>query len=404
MSRDVMDRLAGARPAHLSPDLPPDPATRSREIGLACAGPRGARHPRRAARGRRVRPLAMGGIAAAAAAGTAVVLVMTAAGPGPVSPRLRLTAALTYLGAPEGSGDAAAVLLRLAAKAAAQPSPALGPVEYVKTAIWGADDGKAHYGLTYRPHSLLIDQNWSGPGGDAHTVRTPDGRLPGGGLVPTSYDRVNPKHNRGWARADPAMIPASPAALRRYLLRAAGPLPSTSGTGKVVEGTKVSKTRVPTAFSPDPPPPPGVLIYGQALVLMNSEPLRPAVRAELLRLMAGTVQQARWPYRFFDLGTVADRAGHRGVAIAEQVSAVTTVRGGPGGKPIARLVPTLQPSLDVLIFDPKTGALLGWESGSCRRPVGNLAGANRLCYADGYMQYLQIKAVPAIPPLSALRH
>jgi len=57
----------------------------------------------------------------------------------------------------------------------------------------------------------------------------------------------------------------------------------------------------------------------------------------------------------------------------------------------------------VLIFDPKTGALLGWESGNCRGPVSNLAGANRLCYADGYSQYLQIKAVPAIPPLSALR-
>jgi hypothetical protein len=120
--------------------------------------------------------------------------------------------------------------------------------------------------------------------------------------------------------------------------------------------------------------------------------------------MADAVQQLRWPYRFFDLGTVADRAGHRGVALAEEISAVTSVRLGPGGRQIEHLVPANAPSLDVLIFDPRTGALLGWESGSCRAPVRDLTGANRLCYADGYSQYLEIKAVPALPPLSALRH
>jgi hypothetical protein len=113
---------------------------------------------------------------------------------------------------------------------------------------------------------------------------------------------------------------------------------------------------------------------------MGGEPLPPAVRSSLLRLLADTVSASRPDASFIDMGSVTDRAGHTAVAIGFQTPA-----GGPA--PV---------SLQVLVFDPATGALLGEEYAYCQGRLGRYPAGGR-CFPTSYGQLLQIKAVPAIP-------
>jgi hypothetical protein len=53
-------------------------------------------------------------------------------------------------------------------------------------------------------------------------------------------------------------------------------------------------------------------------------------------------------------------------------------------------------SLQVLVFDPATGALLGEEYAYCQGRLGRYPAGGR-CFPTSYGQLLQIKAVPAIP-------
>jgi hypothetical protein len=114
--------------------------------------------------------------------------------------------------------------------------------------------------------------------------------------------------------------------------------------------------------------------------LMSRELLPPAVRASLLRLMADEAGNLGPRVSLADMGTAADRAGHEGVAIGFQAPACVPA-------PVA---------LQVLIFDPATGALLAQEFAYCKRPAGAYPASGN-CRPSSYSQILEIKAVPAIP-------
>jgi hypothetical protein len=119
----------------------------------------------------------------------------------------------------------------------------------------------------------------------------------------------------------------------------------------------------------------------RSLDLMSTEPLPSAVRASLLRLMADEAARRVPDARLFGMGTITDRAGHIGVAIGYEIP----LAGQPS-----------QQSLQVLIFDPGTGALLGGEYALCNGKAGS-APVRGSCFPTSYGQILQIKAVPAIP-------
>lgn len=340
--------------------------------------------------GMRLRPLAAGGVLAPIAVGVAAALILgTAAGPAthnhptvgrpvpfPIPPaQPGLIAALTYDGLPADPGDAAAVLRKLADRAAAQPAPpALGPVWYTKAAVWGSDLGPPHYGLDYRAHEFQIMQDWEGPTASLEVTRYPDGRVPPG-IIPISrsaWEKPSPytlAHN-------PATLPTTPAALRRRFL---------------------SWDLSPSNVVP-PRHPLDLQVYFDAVSYMEEEPLPPAARAGMLRLMAGIVAKPPRHTDFVDIGAVTDRAGQPGIAIGEVEPGVQGQRsfGRPG-----------DPSyLTVDIFDPATGALLGEEPAACSGPVTVLTvhTVNEICAPDSYTQYLQIKAVPSVPPAPKRGH
>ncbi|HEV2371344.1 MAG TPA: hypothetical protein VGS19_04165 [Streptosporangiaceae bacterium] len=357
MNSDVMDRLANARPSHLDPGQLLDPATRDRELATAFASPRAVRPRRRW----RFLTLAVGGPLAATATAAAVAIAATAvpqpAHLGPGHPRL--IAALTYDRSPARSPDVAAVLRGLAARAAAQPAPALGPVEYVKAVIWGLPIGDVPRGLDYRAHDLRIAQEWRGPRSAGFTIRRPDGQAPSG--VPFPAQRA-PTPPADWAWRNPATLPSGRAALQRRLL---------APPGSAVE--RLSRLLGNPRSYPT--------VVRVALTLMETEPLPPDVRASMLRLMATAMARPSAQVSYLDLGAVTDRAGRQGVAIASLSRPVSA----PG-------------ALVVYVFDRHTGALVGQEDAHCRALVTAWT-ATRDCSPGDYVEYLQIKAVHTVPHL-----
>jgi len=335
------------------------------------------------------RPLLAGAALAATAAGVAVALILStlaspaaqgrqhhgvlptappAVGPSlgaPVPSRPGLVAALTYDGLPADPGDAAAVFRRLADRAAAQPAPALGPVYYTKVAIWGRDLGRTHYGLNYRARDTFeIQRQWHGRHADLYVARYPHGKVPPG-IIPVSRQTTKKGNPAGWRAHDPATFPASPRALWQRFLS------------------------LTPNNNPYEPLPPSLRFMSSAFVLMTSEPLPPAVRATMLRLMAGVVAKPPAQYSYIDMGAVTGPAGMRGIAIGQVGPDFVGEHGY--GKPGA-------PSqLIVYIYDPATGALLGSEDADCKGPV-TAQNANASCAPDSYFQYLQVKAVGSVPP------
>ncbi|HEY6792050.1 MAG TPA: hypothetical protein VI365_32525, partial [Trebonia sp.] len=327
-------------------------------------------------------------------------------------------------------GDASAELRELAGIAAAQPAPAaLGPVEYSRAESWGLDLGTTHYGLGYVSHQTNLDESWIGSDGASLEVRTwPGGKVPQGNIP---VDRTGPSA-QGKARFSqwysPATLPTSESLMRQHLLGMSCPAPGACYGG----GNPTSE------------------IVTSAQTLMGSEPLPPAARAAILRVLADTAAHPGSHQAFYDLGSVTDRAGHKAVAIAYEAQSAaptqtqggsasgscttttsngrTTVSCGFAGKPsgTARASSTPSPtpsstspspspsakstttqgwsgaasfmesSLVVLVFDPDTGALLGVEYAYCNAPVeAHLATGS--CFGTSYDQILQIKAVPSIP-------
>ena len=354
------------------------------------------------------------GAGAAVAAILAVVLLLAgnpAPGPG-ISPEpgqaasgslVELVANLTAH-PPTIHGDASAELRWLAGIAAAQPAPAaLGPVEYVKAESWGLDLGTTHYGLSYRSHQTDIEEVWAGSDGAFLMVRTwPGGKVPAGN-IPVS--RSGPSAQRAAAFAawsDPARLPASEAAMRQRLLGLDCPSP-----GQCAAGDSTSQ------------------IVTSAEGLMGGEPLPPAARAAILRVLADTAANPGAHQAFYDLGSVTDRAGHKAVAIAYEkqedltpapgtaqgaapgASCTTSSSGGgtvtacgssgnPSGPASGPPSHFMESSLVVLVFDPDTGALLGEEYAYCNAPVGAHLATGK-CFATSYDQILQVKAVQSIP-------
>jgi hypothetical protein len=173
--------------------------------------------------------------------------------------------------------------------------------------------------------------------------------------------------------SNPATLPASPRALWRRLLSFQ---PNHPGPGQ-------------------PGYPPAVRFLSSAWALMASEPLPPAVRATILRLMSGVVAKPPANTSFIDLGAVTGPTGRRGIAIGDVHPEYQGERGY--GKPGA------PSSLTVDIYDPTTGALIGTEFTSCRGPV-TAQNANAICAPDSYSQYLQVKAAGSVPPAPSRSH
>jgi hypothetical protein len=374
-------------------------------------------------------------LTATLAAGLAIAL-LTSSGPAPGNPpapdqagSAAFAALVANLTAhPSAAPDSAsAEWRRLADVAAAQPTPALGPVVYTKTQNWGLDLGAIHYGLGYRSHETNTEENWTGSDGAYLRVVTyPGGKVPPG-IIPLNTSPPSADGKKNYAKYGPASLPTTESLMRQRLLQEcrSGPCPTSDETYNLVIN---------------------------AMELMGSEPMPPAARAATLRVLADAAA-SRGPRRaFFNLGNVADRAGHKAVAIAFEYqrasltttcpgsqsasasgssssgkvsvtcSAVATTPGGASsasssvatsgsaGGPTSRVAsgtsgqapargtsPLQPPELWVLVFDPNTGALLGEEFAYCSGSVTGQLAAGR-CTPESYAQLLEIKAVASVPP------
>jgi hypothetical protein len=266
-------------------------------------------------------------LAAAAAASVAAVATAAALVPGVFRPA-------TQNGPTVSAGTAASVLRQLATAAAGQPTPALGPVLYTKEALWGPGAGAQRKAAVLR--------GWIG----AAATYFVEGRS-------ASYTKYDPRNNPDWNWRNPATLPTSQVALRRHLLG----LPD----GRPVGPRLTLDERV----------------FGTAVSLMTSEPLRPAGRASMLGLLAGIARRASREFVVF--GTITDRAGRRDIAIG-----VESVQSG-------------STALVVYYFDPVTGVLRAGEHATCTGRVSTFQTFNARCTVGSYEQYLVVKAVRSLP-------
>lgn len=255
-----------------------------------------------------------------------------------------------------GTGTAAAVLRRLAVAAASQPTPALGPVLYTKEELWGPRAGSRD--------NAAIQQEWVSAAADYFVA--------GGGRAPASYTKLDPRDNPNWNWHNPATLPANLSALRRHLL----------SEPRAKSGTPVYAAPV----TPDE------TVFDAAFEFMTTEPLPPAVRASMLRLIADIVQRS--PRQFAVLGTVTDRAGHRDIAVASESDEEWTSEPNLGGW---KLVHIASPEVVIYFFNPATGALLANEYARCTSRVAAFKAASARCTLNDYEQYLVIKAVRSLP-------
>lgn len=349
------------------------------------------------------------GVMTAALAGLLAVM-LTATGepkPGVASPFTdsgfaTLIANLTAHSSAKPNSAAAAELRALAAAAARQPTPVLGPVVYSKTQNWGLDLGKIHYGLGYRSHETNTEENWSGSDGSSlRLVTYPGGKIPPG-IIPVNASPPSAEGKANYAKYGPASLPTTEPLMRQRLLQCRwGPCPFPDDTTSIVLN---------------------------GVGLMGGELMPPAARAAILRVLADAAASPGPHQAFFNLGSVTDRAGHKAVAVgfeyqryvsatanndgclgSESVSVsssgaeVITCGGSasasatPSGAPSGALVPEGQPELWVLVFDPSTGAFVGEEFAYCSPPVSDHLATGK-CTAASYAQLLQLKAVASVPP------
>jgi hypothetical protein len=293
---------------------------------------------------------------------------------------------------------AAAVLRQLADAAARQPAVPLGPAEHSVTKDWGLDLGPLHYNLSYVSHEVSTDYFWLAPdGSNLEYSILPAGESYVPGTIPVGKAGPSAAGKARFAWLDPARLPVNIAALRQHLITGppsgftggrwvctnAGPAYETGGGDPSAPGGPYSANNEPACGRPGPFPDPDTkAIETNAQTLMTGEPLPPAVRASLLRVLADSAAQDLPNGHFIDMGTVKDRAGHAGVAIGYQ-----TPDSGPPGT---------QSHLEVLVLDPATGALLGDEDAYCTGPSSSYPAAGS-CTPEGYDQILQVRAVQKIP-------
>jgi hypothetical protein len=341
-----------------SPVTPPGPG------GTGRPGPKVAPRPARIrSRWRVAFPAAA--MTAALAGGLAVALMLTGGGVPAAAPSAGADRNLASLVAdlsvhpPAHAGDAVSVFRRLAAAAESQPSPpALGPVEYSQAKDWGLDLGQLHYNLSYHSHDINTEQSWMGSDGSSLYVSTyPGGKIPPG-IIPVNRSGPSRQGQAYFAWYNPATLPAGEAAMRQHLLSRPG----------AYQG-------------------PIDAIVTNSVDLMSSEPLRSASRAALLRVLADTAGTSGPQARFIDMGTVTDRAGHTAIAVGYETSPAP-------GSPIEEV------SLQVLVFDPATGVLLGHEYAYCNGQLGSQP-ADGSCFPTSYAQLLEVKAVSSIPATPA---
>lgn len=305
-------------------------------------------------------------------------------------------------------GDAASVLRHLARHAAAQPTPALGPVMYTARRLWEYVGGNTPRNLNYFSRHYYYEQTWHAADGASADNITEylNGKIK---VYTSSYPPLGtwPAQITNWA--NPATLPTGPAALRQYLLDAPyrpaslrylrfvtlpathAPPPRSRPITHWSDGT-ITYATWPPGHPPhgDPGAPysvhnlngPRVIIYTDAVGLMSAEPLPPAMRASLLQLMADIAASPGPGRRWVDLGTITDRLGRTGIAVASEQGKFN----GPH---------TLE--LNVMIFDPQTGALLDTSDAGCAINIGTIPTARGECIPYDYTEFLAIRAVPQVP-------
>jgi hypothetical protein len=274
-------------------------------------------------------------------------------------------------------GAAAAVLGELADRAAAQPAPVLGPVAYSSRLQWDYI-GDVPLSLNYRGRTYWRQEVWFDTRTGAFAGRSTkfSAASPAGKFLGASGFRASGWSRRLAALVNPATLPSAPAALSRVLAALtpkATRSPLYAGGGHLLPARAARQFTVLTQQ---------VNTYSHALRLMANEPLRPAVRAGLLRLLASLaahpVPGLTWVY----LGTATDRTRPSGVAVgAEQASYP-----GPG------LV-----GLTAIIFDPRTGALLDTAGDGCRIAMGTVPTSQGDCRPYDYAQFTPPTAAHALP-------
>lgn len=280
---------------------------------------------------------------------------------------------------PASTGDPAAVLRQLADKAAMQPVPAVGPVLYTNDARWGQPTGKQHNGLLDL-HELDSEQEWVSAAA-RYMIETEPSATHLRASVFSSYAKFDPANNPEWKWHNPATLPADPVALRRHLLSEPG-----SKSGAKAGGTRL--TIIPPPLTRDE------TVLMNAFQFMSSEPLRPAVLASMLRLLADIVQRS--PHDFAVLGTVIDRAGHRDIAIGGESNEIWAFS-ALARSPTWVRAHTTATQLVVYFFDPVTGALRAGEYATCSGHVSTFAMASARCAPNSYEQFDVIKAVRSLP-------
>lgn len=284
-------------------------------------------------------------LVAAAAASVAAVATATALLPGVFRPGAQ--------GGPAASaGSAASALRQLAIVAAAQPTRALGPVLYTKDALWVSASGSVA--------NADLQREWVSAAARYFVTGKASG-----------YAKFDPRNNPYWNWSNPATLPSDEGALRRHLL--AGPAGPTGRAG-------------------GPPVSPDQAVFTRAVQLMTTEPLRPATRASMLRLIAAMA--ARSPREFVVLGAVTDRVGHRDIAIAGESNEAWRYS---ARRHAWTLVRTRSTELIVYYFDPGSGAIRAQEHATCRGPVHTTTAVNARCAVANYEQYFVAAAVRSLP-------
>jgi hypothetical protein len=343
---------------------------------------------------------------AAAAAALAVALSGLSA---PSQPTYTLDALLT-VHPPAHPGDAAAVLRRLAARAAVQPAQALGPVEYSSNREWEDIGLNVPRNLNYLSRQSWTNQAWNAVSGASavHSVRHSDGKV-----FTSSYPADRWSAQLG-AWANPATLPDSLPALRQRLLhepgvnvpywhviitmrdRTHGKLspPQERDLGDFTSRLAAEKTvrwyQKHDAVTNVQIRKIGPFGYGtwqsafvaNAIRIMGGEPLSPAVHSAMLEVLAQIATNPGRDITYVDMGTATDHLGRTGVVIGEEST-------NPVDAPLV--------GLNSLIFDPRTGALLDVADATCKIPMGATPRATGQCVPVEYTEYNLPRAVPAVP-------
>ena len=306
-------------------------------------------------------------------------------------------------------GDAAAVLRLLAARAAAQPAQALGPVEYSSNRAWGYAGVSVPRSLYYFSRHSYTNQAWDAVSGASavRIVRDYDRKV-----FTSSYAAAQWSAQFG-AWINPVTLPASPSALRAHLLDEPG-----SGAGKVywyatytqggtqtITGEDASRSALRKELRQEVKAAHGsitnvrihkigsfgflswqTVFIANAIRFMTGEPLPPATASSMLRVLAQIAAHPGHGYRYVDMGTATDHLGRAGVVIGQE-------EGNDAGPHYV--------GLESLIFDPRTGALLDMANAQCEIAMGAIPTATGQCVPTSYTEFNAPKAVAAVPAYPA---